>query len=51
MIVKQNDKYIIKSKDGSKTLGEFDSEEAAKKRLAQIEMFKAIHDKIKNSKK
>lgn len=40
MIVKQGNKYIIKSKDGKKNLGEYDSKEAANKRLSQIEYFK-----------
>jgi hypothetical protein len=42
MIVKSGDKWIVKSKDGTKELGAYDSEEEAKKRLAQIESFKAI---------
>ena len=41
MIVKQGGKYVVKSADGSKTLGTYDDEEEAKKRLAQIEFFKA----------
>lgn len=40
MIVKEGKKWVIKSKDGSKTLGSEDSEAAAKKRLQQIEYFK-----------
>lgn len=39
-IVKSGGKWVIKSKDYSKTLGTYDSEEAAKKRLRQIEYFK-----------
>ena len=39
-IRKEDGKYVIYSKDGSKKLGEYDSEEAAKKRLRQIEFFK-----------
>lgn len=39
-IVKQGNKFVVLSKDGGKKLGEFDSEDAAKKRLGQIEFFK-----------
>lgn len=39
-IRKEGDKWVIYSKDGSKKLGTEDSEEAAKKRLQQIEYFK-----------
>jgi hypothetical protein len=42
MIVKSGDKWIIKSKDGKKELGSYDTEEAAKKRLAQIEAAKSV---------
>ena len=42
-IVKQGSKFVILSKDGDKKLGEFDNEEAAKKRLRQIEFFKSKH--------
>jgi len=37
-------KWVIYSKDGSKKLGEYDTEEAAKKRLRQIEFFKRQHE-------
>lgn len=40
IIRKEGDKWVIYSKDGSKKLGEYDSEEAAKKRIQQIEYFK-----------
>jgi len=40
MIIKQNGKYVIKSEDGSKTLGTYDTREEAEKRLKQIEYFK-----------
>lgn len=40
MIVKQGDKYVIKSEDGSKILGTYPTRELAVKRLAQIEYFK-----------
>lgn len=50
VIKKSGDKWQIWSKDGSKKLGEYDSEFAAKKRLGQIEYFKhqteeIVHDK------
>ena len=40
MIIKQGDKWVIKSADGSKVLGTYDTKEEALKRLAQIEWFK-----------
>jgi len=40
VIIRSGSKYVVKSEDGSKTLGTYDSEEEAKKRLAQIEYFK-----------
>lgn len=40
MIVKQGTKYVIKSEDGSKVLGTYDSKEQAVKRLRQIEFFR-----------
>lgn len=46
MIVKENNKYIVKSQKG-KVLGTYDTKEKAKKRLAQIEMFKAINKRLK----
>ncbi len=40
-IVKQGDKWYVKSEDGSKNLGgPYDTEEEAKKRLQQVEYFK-----------
>jgi hypothetical protein len=42
-IVKQGSKFVILSKDGDKKLGEYDNEDAAKKRLRQIEFFKRKH--------
>jgi nicotinic acid mononucleotide adenylyltransferase len=36
----EDGKYVIYSKDGSKKLGEYDTETEAKKRLGQIEYFK-----------
>lgn len=46
MIVKIGDKWVVKSKDGSQQLGEYDTEDAAKKRLAQIEEFKRASNKL-----
>lgn len=40
MIVKVGDKFVIKSEDGSKTLGTYTTKEEAEKRLKQIEYFK-----------
>lgn len=40
MIVKSGDKWVVKSKDGKKELGSYDTEDEAKKRLAQIEAIK-----------
>lgn len=46
MIVKIGDKWVVKSKDGSQQLGEYDTEDAAKKRLAEIEEFKRTNNKL-----
>jgi hypothetical protein len=40
MVKYENGKYVIKSEDGSKTLGTYDTKEEAEKRLAQIDYFK-----------
>ncbi len=40
MIRKEGDKYVIKSEDGTKTLGTFATKEEAEKRLREIEYFK-----------
>ena len=40
MILKSGNKYIIKSEDGNKTLGTFNTKEEAEERLRQIEYFK-----------
>lgn len=45
MIVKEGKKYVVKSEDGSKTLGTYHTRSEAKKRLMQIEYFK--HQKKK----
>lgn len=47
MIVKQGKKYVVKSEDG-KNLGTYRTRLGAKRRLAQVEMFK--HMKGKKSK-
>lgn len=41
MIRHENGKWVIKSEDGSKTLGTYGSKEEAEKRLRQIEYFKS----------
>lgn len=40
MIIKRGNKFILKSKDGKKILGTFDSKAAAEKREKQILRFK-----------
>ena len=40
MIVKQGNRFLVKSQDGSKQLGAHSTREQAVKRLRQIEMFK-----------
>ena len=47
MIVKIGDKWVVKSKDGSQQFGEYDTEEAAKKRLAEVEAFKHMNNKLR----
>lgn len=42
MIVRQGAKYVVKSEDGSRHFGTYDSEEEARKRLAEVEAFKAM---------
>nr|DAM07421.1 MAG TPA: prohead serine protease [Caudoviricetes sp.] len=46
MIVKIGDKWVVKSKDGSQQFGEYDTEESAKKRLAEVEAFKYTNNKL-----
>lgn len=46
MIVKIGDKWVVKSKDGSQQFGEYDTEEAAKKRLAEVEAFKRMDNRL-----
>lgn len=40
MILRENGKFVIKSEDGSKTLGTYNTREEAEKRLQEIEYFK-----------
>jgi len=40
VVVKENDKYYVKSKEGKNLGGPYDTEEEAKKRLKQVEAFK-----------
>ena len=47
MIVKQGSKFVLKSKDGSKTLGTFDTKEQAVKREKQINFFKHLDKRKK----
>ena len=42
MIVRERGKFVVKSEDGSRRFGSYDSEEEAKKRLAEVEMFKQM---------
>lgn len=46
MFIKIGDKWVVKSKDGSQQFGEYDTEEAAKKRLAEVEAFKHMNNKL-----
>lgn len=39
-IVKEGSKWVVKTEDGSKTLGPYNSKEAAEHRLKQIEYWK-----------
>jgi hypothetical protein len=45
MIVKEGEKYVVKSHDGEKNLGSYKSHEAAQKRLQQVEYFKHVKGK------
>jgi hypothetical protein len=40
-IVKKNGKFVVTSEDGSRTFGEYDTEEEAEERLRQIHYFKS----------
>lgn len=42
MIVRERGKYVVKSEDGSRSFGSYDSEEEAQKRLQEVEMFKRM---------
>lgn len=46
MIVKEGSKFCVKSESG-KNLGTYRSRLAAKRRLAQVEMFKHMKKKVK----
>lgn len=41
LIVKQGNKFVVQSEDGSKVLGTYDTREQAETRLRQIEYFKS----------
>jgi len=41
MIVKQGSNFVLKSKDGKKTLGTYKTKEEALKRLRQVEFWKS----------
>jgi phage-related protein (TIGR01555 family) len=45
-IEQRDGKWVVMSQDGTKTLGEYDSEEEAIKRLAQVEHFKSVRDAL-----
>lgn len=45
MIVKQGSKWVLKTKDGTKTLGVFTTKEEAQKREMQIQFFKHAKQK------
>ena len=47
MIIKQGSKFVLKNKDGSKTLGTFDTKEQAMKREKQINFFKYLDKRKK----
>ena len=47
MIIKQGSKFVLKSRDGSKTLGTFDTMEQAVKREKQINFFKHLDKRKK----
>lgn len=45
MVVKEKGGYSVKSEDGKHLGGPYHSEDQAKKRLAQVEMFKNMKNK------
>ncbi len=47
MIIKQGSKFVLKSRDGSKTLGTFETKEQAVKREKQINFFKHLDTRKK----
>lgn len=40
MIRKEGSKYVVRSEDGTKKLGEYETKEEAEKRLRQVEYWK-----------
>lgn len=47
MIKRNGGKYEVRSEDGKKLLGTYDSEEAAKKRLREVHYFSKVKKTIK----
>lgn len=47
MIRREGSKWVVKSEDGKKTLGTYDTEEAAKKRLREVHYFSKVKKTIK----
>lgn len=47
MIRKENGKYVVRSENGKKILGTYDTEERAKKRLKEVEYFKKTKDTLR----
>jgi hypothetical protein len=45
MIVKEKGKFVLKSKDGSKNLGSYQTRKEAVAREKQVEMFKHMKNK------
>lgn len=46
MIIKENDKWCVKSKDGQHSFGCYKTEEQAQKRLEEIHRFSEIGKKM-----
>lgn len=47
MIRREGSKFVVRSEDGTKKLGEYATEEEAKHRLKQVEYWKAVGEKMK----
>ncbi len=45
MIVKEGNKFVVKSHDGKKKLGEYATKAEAETRLKQVEVFKRLKGK------